>query len=266
MKYFCVLINILLIMAACDINRGLEPIRSNIEGTITYSGEWPGTPTEVRLVAADKFPPAGIEDLIIGESIPLTGTSYEYNFYLDPGEYNVLGVAWREDGSVWDILSICGLYFTGTDSLSPGKVLIATDTSTVKNIDVHVNRSNAKRITNSRIVGSIKFQGNWPDSLLEARVIATTRFSLNLINPILPTLLDLSFSSTIPIGSDSTTYTINAYSGTYVATGILFFKQGQSLSLADILYSATIGALDITPYEVTGNAEVHGPDFNVKFN
>ena len=266
MKYVSTLLIILLVLISCDIDRGLEPVRSSIEGTLTYSGEWPGTPTEVRLVAADKFPPASIEDLIIGESIPINGSSYNYNFYLNPGEYNVLGVAWREEGSIWDILSICGLYFIGTDSLSPGKVTIETDTSTVKNIDIHVNRSNAKRITDAKITGSIKFNGAWPDSVFEARVIATTKFSFNLVNPVLPTLLDLSFSGAIPIGSDSTAYSINAYSGEYLATGILFFREGQTLSLADILYSATIGALDLTPYEVEDDAIVKGPDFTVNFN
>ena len=73
---------ILLALIACDSDHGLEPIRSNIQGTITYVGDWPAPATEVRLVTATKFPPSGVSDLIIGESIPLTGDSYDYNFYL----------------------------------------------------------------------------------------------------------------------------------------------------------------------------------------
>ena len=68
-----------LVLVACQSDHGLEPIRSNIQGVISYSGEWPAPVEEVRLVTASKFPPSGVSDLIIGESIPLDGNSYDYN-------------------------------------------------------------------------------------------------------------------------------------------------------------------------------------------
>lgn len=49
-----------------------------------------------------------------------------------------------------------------------------------------------------------------------------------------------------------------------MATGVLFFKQGQTLSLTDILYSAQIGGLSLTEYEVKEDSTGRGPDFNVK--
>lgn len=261
--YFTVL-TLLVSGISCDFDPGLEPINSNIEGTITYSGEWPGTPAEVRLVAATSFPPSGLSDLIIGESIPINGSNYDYKFYLKPGAYNVLGVAWREQGSSWDILSICGLYFEGTDSLSPASVILPDESSTVRGIDIHVDRSNAKRITDSRITGMIKFTGAWPDSITEVRVISTTQFSL-VPTVKLPSLLDISFSNSIPVESDSAEYVINAYPGTFVATGVLFFRANQTLSLTDILYSYTVGGLSLTQIVVQENQTINGPNFNINF-
>ena len=265
MKFQKYLIVTVLIILSCHIDHGIEPIRSNIQGVIKYSGNWPGTPAEVRLVTATKFPPSDINDLIIGESIPLSGDTYEYIFYLKSETYKLIGVAWREEGSTWDIPSICGIYFPGTDSLSPGEVKISTDQTEVDSINIFVNRSKAHKVTDSKIVGSVNFEGAWPDSINEAYVIATTQFTF-VPTLTMPTLLDISFSSSIPAGTDSVGYTINAFPGNYVATGIIFFKTGMSLSLEDILYSLQVGGLDfITQYEVQEDITVIGPDFNITF-
>ena len=263
MKNYLYIIVILLIFLSCNIDHGIEPILSHVQGVITYSGEWPAPAAEVRLVAATEFPPSGIDDLIIGESIPITGDCYNYKFYLKPNTYKIIGVAWREQDSVWDIISVCGLYFSGEDSLAPGEITIASDTSQVNDIDIFVNRSTAHQVTDSKINGSITFEGTRPDSISDAYVIATTKFSL--FPTVLPSLLDISFSNSIPIHEDSVSYTINAFPGKYVATGVLFFKSGQSLSLDDILYSLSVNGLDFMQYEVQADSTVAGPDFQIKF-
>ena len=252
-----------LILAACFSDYGLEPIRSNIQGTITYSGEWPAPVAEVRLVTATKFPPSGVSDLLIGESIPVTGDSYDFNFYLKPGAYDLIGVAWREQNSIWDIISVCGIHFSGSDSLAPGEIVIPTDTSQVNNINIIVDRSQAKRVTNTKIIGSVKFTGAWPDSVLEVRVIATTKF--NFFPTVLPTLLDLSFSNSISAGIDSAEYIINAFPDTYVATAVIFFQSGQSLSFDDIIFSLNVGGLNLTPFTAVEDSTTVGPDFQIVF-
>jgi len=254
---------ILLVLVSCFSDHGLEPIQSNIQGTITYKGDWPAPAAEVRLVTATKFPPSGVSDLIIGESIPLAGDSYDYNFYLKPGTYDLIGVAWREQNSTWDIISICGIYFSGTDSLAPGEIIIPTDTTQVNNINLFVDRSKARKVTNTKISGSVKFEGVWPDSVSEVRVIATTKF--NFFPTVLPTLLDLSFSNSISSGIDSSDYIINAFPATYVATAVIFFKSGQSLSFNDIVYSLNAGGLSLTPFTTIEDSTTAGPDFHIRF-
>ncbi len=260
---FCVLFFVCLILTGCD-NRGLEPIRSGIGGTITYTGEWPATAAEVRLVAAKTFPPTDLSDLIIGESIPVDKTEYPYTFYLTPGTYALVGVAWRAEGASWDIISVCGLYFDSTDSLSPTPITIPDKNTIVPGINIGVNRSRAHKVTDTHITGSVTFAGSWPDSIREARVIATTRFSIIPLQ--LPTLLDISFSNSIPAGSDSATYTINAFPGTYAAIGVLFFRAGQTLSLDDIAYSISVKGLNLAPLEVPENSTTAGPNFAIDFN
>ncbi len=246
-----------LFILTCEMDHGLEPVRSHIQGTITYRGDWPAPAEEVRLVTATKFPPKQIEDLIIGESIPLTGDSYEYNFYLDPGTYKIIGVAWREQNSTWAISSICGIYFSGTDSLTPGEITLETDTSVARNVNIFVNRANAHRVTNSKIIGNIHFTGAWPDSVVDVLVIAATKFSLFPLQ--LPTLLDISFSGSIPVGTDSATYVIDAFPARYAATAVLLFRANDSFSLNNII------ALDQTPYIVEEDTTVQGPDFQINF-
>jgi len=252
---------------ACEMDHGIEPIRSGLQGVITYSGEWPGTAAEVRIVAAMQFPPSSVGDLILGESIPTDVNSFEYNFYLKPGTYNVIGVAWREQGSTWDIMSVCGLYFSGTDSLVPGQVAIASDTSIMKGINISVNRSKARRVTNSKITGAINFEGTWPDSISEVRVIASSAPASNIFALLqkTPTLLDLSFGDKIELYSESATYSINASPMTYYATGVIFFRTNQSLSGSDLAFSLQVGGLNVSQYDVLPDSTVAGPDFNIKF-
>ncbi|OQX87279.1 hypothetical protein B6D60_04185, partial [candidate division KSB1 bacterium 4484_87] len=163
----------------------------------------------------------------------------------------------RETNSTWAITSICGLYYAGTDSLTPGEIVLESDTSVARNINIFVNRAQAHRVTNSKIIGSIKFEGAWPNSVLDVRVIATTKFSLFPVQ--FPTLLDISFSNGIPAGSDSAQYVIDAFPAHYVATAVLLFKANDSFSLNSII------ALDQTPYTVSEDSTVVGPDFLIKF-
>lgn len=133
----------------------------------------------------------------------------------------------------------------------------------VQDINIQVNRSKARVITDTRITGSITFDGPWPQDVTEMRVIATTKFSLFPVE--LPSLFDLSFSESLPVGADSMNYVIKAFPATYVATGVIFFREGQTLSIDDILYSAGVNGLALTEYTVERDSTLAGPDFDIHF-
>jgi hypothetical protein len=245
-----------------DFNLEIGPINSAITGTIQFTGEWPETAEEIRIVASTVFPPA-MEDMIVGEELPADAGLYSYRFDLRPDTYKIVGVVWRAEGTQFDLLSVCGVYFAGTDTLAPSTVVIPNDTSLIQDINIRVNRSKARVITDSRITGSITFTGEWPADITEMRVIATTRFSLFPLE--LPSLFDLSFSGIMPTGVDSIHYVIKAFPATYVATGVIFFREGQTLSINDILYSAEVNGLDMSEYSVEKDSTVTGPDFEIEF-
>ncbi|HDQ46173.1 MAG TPA: hypothetical protein ENN17_11875 [bacterium] len=246
-----------------DFTIQIGPVLSGISGIVSFAGEWPAPAEEVRLIAATTFPPA-FEELTIGERIPGDASTHDYMFSLRLGVYKLIGVAWRAEQTGWDVLSICGVHFAGTDSLAPGEIEIPSDTSVIRNVDIRVNRSKAHKVTDTKIAGSITFNGMWPADIMEARVIATTRFSL--MPTVLPSLLDLAFGDRIVRGTERTDYLVQAFPGKFAATGVIFFKEGQqTLSLADILYSAQIGALSLEAYEVMEDSTGRGPDFNVRF-
>lgn len=253
----------ILLSLKCNIDHGIKPLKSSVQGEVTFSGEWPEEPAEVRIVSAKTFPPTGIADIAIGEKLPINVHSYHYNYYLDPGDYKLIGVIWRAKDSTWDILSICSIYFDGSDSLSQGEFTLASDTSIIRGIDMHVDRNKARKITDTKIEGTIKFNGEWPEDIFAATIITTTRFSTSPVQ--LPTLLDIAFSNTILPGADSAAYTIKAYPGTFAATGAIFFREGKTLSLNDILYTIQVNGLSLIPIEIEENQHLQGPDFNIEF-
>jgi hypothetical protein len=175
----------------------------------------------------------------------------------------MMGVAWRAEGTEWDILSICGAYFAGEDSLAPSDIVIPNEDSVIENINIVVNRSKARKVSETYIQGNVTFNGTWPEQFTEARVVATTKFQIFPTE--LPTMLDLAFSPTIEVASTSVEYNIKAFPGTFAAIGVIFLNEEQTLTIDDILYSLDVGGLNLEPFEVVENTTVDGPDFEIQF-
>jgi hypothetical protein len=240
----------------------LGSVTSAVKGTINFTGSWPAEADEVRLITATTYPPA-IDELIIGEEISPDVSTHKYTFYLEPNTYKLMGVAWRAKGTEWDIMSICGAYFAGEDSLAPSDVIIPNEESIIENINIVVNRSKARKVSETYIQGSVEFNGTWPEEFTEARVVATTKFQIFPTE--LPTMLDLAFSTPIDTGSTSVDYNIKAFPGTFAAIGVIFLNEEQTLTIDDILYSLDVGGLSIEPFAVAENSTVDGPDFIIDF-
>jgi hypothetical protein len=244
-----------------DFDMQLGSVTSAVKGTISFIGDWPATAEEVRLITATTYPPS-IDELIIGEEISPDVSTHKYTFYLEPNTYRMMGVAWRAEGTEWDIMSICGAYFAGEDSLAPSDVIIPNEDSIVEDINIVVNRSKARKVSETYIQGNVVFNGEWPSVFTEARVVATTKFQI--FPPILPTMLDLAFSAPIEVGLTSVDYNIKAFPGTFAAIGVIFLKEDQTLTIEDIIYSLDVDGLNLVPFEVPENTTVNGPDFIIE--
>lgn len=244
-------------------NHNTITISSGVTGVISFTGDWPAKAAEVRLVTSKVFPPE-MSDVIFGDSIPMDTASYFYQFALEPGSYKFVGVAWRNEGAEWNFPSLCSFYFSSEDSLAPLTITIPDNSTIIPNVNMKVNRSKARIVSDAKITGSVTFVGDWPPEFTQARVIATTRFDINTMD--LPTLNDVTFSKSISRGTKECEYEIPSFPGNFRATFVLFFKEGEKISVDNVLYSSDHGGLDMTTtYTVNLDETVKGPDFTIEF-
>ena len=270
---------LLALFLGCDPGTGPEEpvvpenvtITHGITGTLTFTGQWPATPVELRLITSAKFPPV-MSEVVFRDSIPLDSSTYSYQLELEPGTYKLVGIAWRTDGAEWNFPSICSFYFAGTtpeDSLAPAPVTIPDDTTVIRRINMKVDRSKARIVSAAKITGSITFNGVWPDSVAEARVIATTKLDLQTLD--LPTSNDLAIDDDrIAVGTTTYNYEIPAFPGDFIANFVIFFKKEGNLTVNDVLWTNRRGGLNMAQtgsisYTVGSGQTVKGPDFTITF-
>ena len=276
--HFILLTALLALFLGCDTGTGPQDppetevtITNGITGTLTFAGQWPATPVELRLITSTAFPPV-MSEVVFRDSIPFDSSTYNYQLELGPGTYKLIGLAWRTEGAEWNFPSICGFYFSGTtpeDSLAPAPVTIATNTTVVKRVNMKIERSKARIVSAAKITGSVTFNGVWPDSIAEARVIATTRLDLQTLD--LPTLNDLAIDNDrIAVGTTTYNYEIPAFPGNFLATFVIFFKKEGKLTVNDVLWTNKHNGLEMAlpgqiSYTVEFNQTVKGPDFVITF-
>lgn len=251
-QFFSFISLISLVLLSCEMNHGLEPIRSGISGTIKYIGKWPQNTAEVRIVAATKFPPSDLNDLIIGDILPIGGDSTVYNFYLDPGNYYI-GLVWRERDAAWGIQSIFGIYTEPGNALSPALITIPDEKTIVTGKDITADFAYARKTSSSSISGTITFVGNWPEQVENFMVIASMRFPPQ-------SLLDMAFSGLQPANVDSINYSISAAPGTYRVVGVVIKKIDQSWALENL-----VGLLLKDVIVPNQDSDIKGIDFTVFF-
>jgi len=250
--FLLILLGMSLLIMTCNMNHGLEPIRSGISGTIKYTGKWPTNTAEVRIVGSTKFPPSDLNDLIIGDILPIGGDSTIYTFYLDPGDYYV-GLVWREREAAWGIQSIFGIYTEPDNPLAPGLITIPDDRAIVTGKDIIADFAHARRASKSSISGTVTFIGNWPEQSENVMVIASTRFPPE-------SLLDFAFSGLDSANIDSIIYTIPAAPDTYRVVGAVIKKVDQPWALENV-----VGLLFKEIIVPTEDSQIERVDFTVFF-
>jgi hypothetical protein len=238
----------------CEIDKGLGPLTSGISGTITFRGTWPENTEQILVVASTDFPPQSISQLDMGEPLPLNVDSAHYTIYLPPGLYRAIAVVWKEKGYEWNVNNIIGVYFAGSDSLSPGQVQVP-DGAVVKGVNMVANFKRARPHFESSINGRLLIRGNWPARAQNLFVVASLA---PLAIPKLPSLLDLYISGTLPIGGDTVRYSISAPPDTYWFLAAVLLEEGAQIGLT------SIKGLRFGPVVVPDNkARVEGIDIEV---
>ncbi|HPI74223.1 MAG TPA: hypothetical protein PLZ01_12490, partial [bacterium] len=116
------LITGLLALGGCSLDDGLQPTRSGFSGTIRFKNAWPAQTDQVLVVAATRFPPSAIADIVMSDPLPLHQDSVDYTLFTTPQLFAAVGVVWKEKNQPWDVTNLIGLYFDSDNLFNPGKV------------------------------------------------------------------------------------------------------------------------------------------------
>lgn len=225
--YFPIILTVL-IFFSCKIDTGIEPTQSGFRGTVHFINDWPEQTDQVIVVAATKFPPATITDIILGDPLPLGVDSASYQIFNPPAEFAAVGVVWKEKDQPWDVTNIIGIYFPTDNKFSPGVVKIKNRKTVVDSIDIVADLSKAKLKVESTIAGKLHVNGPWPDDATSVLVIASQSFP--------PAgLLDVAFGQPIPAKFDSTqSYNLSVQPGKYKLIGCLILQSNSPLGLESL--------------------------------
>ncbi|MFQ5629891.1 MAG: hypothetical protein ACE5I1_14085 [bacterium] len=169
-RYFICLLGVpVLFSLSCEVDHGLAPIQTKIMGHVIFDGPPPGSNVaEVRVAATKNFPPQNLTtDVIYSNQLEFSRDpdrtqpdTARFEISAPPGEYQAIGVLWREGGRSWEITNIVGLY-TDPAALAPKKVVLSEETPVVDSISIGADWQLAQR--NSFIEGEIDFTGEWPE-------------------------------------------------------------------------------------------------------
>ncbi len=262
MKKITIALSGLLLLLSCKSDLGLEPTRSGFRGTIRFKNSWPAQTDQVLVVAATKFPPTAITEIIMGDPLPLHVDSVEYQVFTPPQAFAAVGVVWKEKNQPWDVTNIIGIFFDSEDHFNPGDVAIDRRDRMLDHIDIEADLAKAKRAVQSGIEGVLRIKGNWP--------IGSQSVLLAASRPILPSgLLDISLGTPIAAPFDSTRYFLSLQPGTYRLVGALLIQDGVSLGISSLsgLYYKKPG--DLLPGSVTianDTTRVRNINFTIDFN
>ncbi len=262
MKYlFFILGFAMIILAACDIDTGLDPTRSGFQGTIIFKNEWPEETDEVRVVAATTFPPSAITELTMSEPLPLYQDTVDYKIYTNPQTFKAVGVVWKQKEEPWDVTNIIGIYFPTEDHFTPGQVTIPNRKTIIDSINIVADLSRARMAVESTISGTLNVRGDWPPGAQSVVVAASEK--------LLPTsLLDIVFAMPIKAGFESATYSLNVQPGTYALIGALVVVSGQPVNMQSVAGYYKKKPTDIMPGSVTvpdDTSHVKGIDITIMF-
>lgn len=218
---------IIIISLHCGQERGLEPTRSGLSGTVFFNKTWPEATDEVMVVAALKFPPTTITEIVTSEPLPNFVDKADFIIWTPPQTFAAVGVVWKEKNQPWDVTNIIGIYFPTDNHFAPGSVAIPDKNTLVEGIEIQADLSKARLRVSSGIEGTLQATGVWPAEATQVLMIASPS--------ILPTsLLDIAFGIPIPAGFDSTHYSLTLQPGVYRLIGALLIEENKPIGIESI--------------------------------
>jgi len=267
--YFSIFVVVILILLifACEIDHGLYPISYKITGKIHFfKGEPPENTDRIEIFALKEFPPQDPQNfLYLGRSGALDyqqGSSVSYEIQVSKTSYQLIGLLWKEKGEDWNLTGLMGFYTGGLQSFFPDSVAITKENPVADSVDIYANWDVVSK--DAAVSGKITYQGDWPED---------TQLLLLGIYPVKPTS-DFSFilfenlDYTQPIFADSSSYRLPVNSGVY--NYVVLYWVGKSIkNLSDLVeigfYKETNNPHEPGRVAVSSNQEAENIDINVNF-
>ena len=266
--FILIVVILILLIFACEIDHRLYPISYKITGKIHFfKGEAPENTDRVEVFALKEFPPQDPQNfLYLGRSGALDyqqGSSVNYEIQVSNTSYQLIGLLWKEKGENWNLTGLMGFYTGGLQSFFPDSVNISKENPVVNNVDIYANWEVVSK--DASVSGKITYQGDWPED---------TQLLLLGIYPVKPTS-DFSFilfenlDYTQPIFADSSSYRLPVNSGVY--NYVVLYWVGKSIkNLSDLVeigfYKDENNMEEPGRVTVSSNQEIENIDINVNFN
>jgi len=210
MRTFCLYALTLLTafhFSACDFDQGLGPLRTKIFGQVIFidQASRPKNVDEVRVVAVANLPPLGVSDIFFSEALDFESDTVSYEVFLPLGNYPAVAVLWKPRDRDWELTSLLGFYGLRLPlEAQLRSVQLTSDDPVVENIDIFALWAFAQ--FDSRVAGTITFQGNFPadtDIMVLGSFVQVPQNTTNLLNW-LPFLSGLDV--TVPTREDLQTF------------------------------------------------------------
>jgi len=143
---FIFLIVALSVLPGCEIDHGLDIMKSKITGDIIFLNpdKRPDYVESVRIVAAVKFPFTSLSDVVfMNTSINLSKEKSVYEIPAPISTYQVVAAVWKKKGQAWNYTNLLGIY--GFNPLSGQfefkKVILTKSDPVAQGIDIYCDWS-----------------------------------------------------------------------------------------------------------------------------
>jgi len=146
MKKAVVIIFLLSLFLACEIDHGLGTLDSRITGRVIFlnKDQKPDYVESVRIVAAVNLPPQSLGDVVFtNTSVNLSKDEPDYYVPAPLATYQLVAAVWKEKGQAWNYSKILGFYgFDPVTFKNDSVRVILTKTQPVaKDIDIYCDWS-----------------------------------------------------------------------------------------------------------------------------
>ena len=146
MKKALLIILIIPLMTACEIDHGLGTLDSRITGKVIFlnKDKKPDYVESVRIVAAVNLPPESLGDVVFtNTSVNLSKDEPDYYVPAPLATYQLVAAIWKEKGKAWNYSKILGFY--GFDPVNftfdSVKVVLTKSQPIAKDIDIYCDWS-----------------------------------------------------------------------------------------------------------------------------